>query len=56
MPGKAAKVQLSKQQRIVLTEFSKSRSLRQFLSQSALILCLAQDGPSNQGPSVRRSD
>lgn len=55
MPGKAAKSQLSKQQLAVLTEFSKSRSLPQFISLRAIIVCLADEGHLIR-PSARRSD
>lgn len=47
MPGKAAKVRLSERQLEVLTEFSKARSLPQFISLRAKIVCLAFEGQSN---------
>jgi transposase len=48
MPGKAAKVRLSERQLGILTEFSKSRSLPQFVSQRAMIICLAFEGHWNE--------
>ena len=48
MPGKASKIQFSEKQMVILTEFSKSRSVPQFIRQRAKILCLAFDGQWNE--------
>ena len=48
MPGKAAKVRLSEKQLAILTEFGKSRSVPQFISQRANIISLAFEGHLNQ--------
>ena len=48
MPGKAAKVRLSEKQLAILTEFGKSRTVPQFISQRANIISLAFGGQLNQ--------
>lgn len=48
MPGKAAKVQITERQQVVLFELSRSRSESQMISQRAQIILLAFQGRLNQ--------
>lgn len=48
MPGKAAKVQITERQQVVLEELSRSRSESQMISQRARIILLAFQGRLNE--------
>lgn len=48
MPGKAAKVQITERQQVVLEELSRSRSESQMISQRAQIVLLAFEGRLNE--------
>ena len=48
MPGKAAKVTITERQKVVLEEFSRSRSEAKVISQRATIVLRAFDGCLNE--------
>ena len=48
MPGKAAKIQISEKQQVLLQEFSRSRSVAKYVAQRATIILLGFQGLLNE--------